>query len=54
MKYARYIRPGDDGDTNAWKLTNSRWREKLLRLGVRHPYRKPTQVGGKRIARRTG
>ena len=43
---------GDDAELIGTKLMNSHWREKLLSITYRRPYRKPTQVGGKRIARR--
>ena len=39
------------------KVTNyqeAHWREKLLNIVVRRPYRKPTQVGTERIRRRAG
>ena len=38
-------------------VTNSQeahWREKLVDIVLRYPYRKPTQVDEERILRRTG
>ena len=44
-------------DIVKFKVTNSQeahWREKLVDIVYKYPYRKPTQVDEERILRRTG
>ena len=36
------------------KYQEARWREKLVEIVYKYPYRKPTQVDEERILRRTG